>query len=229
MITDGRLARGARIPGERELAVSMSASRTTVRAALRDLELRGLIDRRRRRGTFVVDDVDRRLADGTLLGRLDRDERDLLEVMDLRATIEPPIAARAAGRATAGDVLQLVEILAAARAATKVEEVVALDEAFHRGISRASHNALLDRLLETTTAWMGPSRSLALQSARRVAASLAAHEAIVEAIRAHDPEAAATAMRRHIEAVNAEFARAAGIPEHMGPRHDRSQPARAPG
>jgi GntR family transcriptional repressor for pyruvate dehydrogenase complex len=215
MIVDGTLADGARIPAERDLAASMGVSRASVRAALRDLELKGLIDRRPGRGTIVTGDSQRTRDGGSLLGRLDRSERDLLEIMDLRATIEPPIAARAASRATAADVRLLHEILETMEAATTIEETIALDERFHRQISRASHNPLLVRLLEVSTEWMRLSRKNPLQSKARRAASIVAHRRILAAIGAHDPEAAEAAMAAHIEAVNERLA--ADLPRSVRP------------
>jgi DNA-binding FadR family transcriptional regulator len=217
MIEDGTLAKGARIPGERDLAASMGVSRASVRSALRDLELKGLVDRRPGRGTIITDNSERLREAGSLLGSLDSGQRDVLEVMDLRATIEPPIAARAASRATAADIRRLRAILGVAENATAVKDVVRLDEDFHRQISRATHNPLLERLIETTMTWMGPSRLTTLQTKRRVAASLAAHREVVEAIAARDPDAAAEAMARHIQQVNAVLADAANLPGNVGP------------
>lgn len=215
LIVDGDLGVGERIPAERDLAASLRVSRASVREALRDLELKGLIDRRPGRGTIVSGDSQRTRQGGSLLGRLSSSERDLLEVMDLRATIEPPIAARAASRATAAGVRGLREIVQAMEVASSAEETVELDERFHREISRASHNPLLIRLLEVTTEWMGPSRKATLQSADRRAASIVAHRRILAAIADHDPEAAEAAMAAHIESVNELLA--ANLPRSVRP------------
>jgi GntR family transcriptional repressor for pyruvate dehydrogenase complex len=219
MIVDGELGRGDRLPAERELATSLRVSRASVREALRDLELKGLIDRRPGRGTIVSGDPQRTRQGGSLLGRLSSSERDLLEVMDLRATIEPPIAARAASRATPAGLRGLREIVEAMEGAATLEETVELDERFHREISRATHNPLLVRLLEVTTEWMGPSRKSTLQSEDRRAASIAAHRRILEAIGAHDPVDAEEAMAAHIESVNELLA--ARLPRSVRPPRAR--------
>lgn len=46
---------GGKLPSERELAERLQAGRSTVREALRSLELLGLIETRRGEGTFLVD------------------------------------------------------------------------------------------------------------------------------------------------------------------------------
>lgn len=54
-ITDGFWERGAKLPTETELAASSPYSLGTVQRAMRDLAEQGLIERRRRRGTYVPD------------------------------------------------------------------------------------------------------------------------------------------------------------------------------
>jgi DNA-binding transcriptional MocR family regulator len=52
-IQEGRLAAGARLPSERDLAEELGLSRTTVTTAYRELEARGLVRGHVGRGTFV--------------------------------------------------------------------------------------------------------------------------------------------------------------------------------
>lgn len=52
-IADGILAEGERLPSERDLAVSLAVSRTTVVTAYRELEARGLVRGHVGRGTFI--------------------------------------------------------------------------------------------------------------------------------------------------------------------------------
>ncbi|MEA2256189.1 MAG: GntR family transcriptional regulator, transcriptional repressor for pyruvate dehydrogenase complex, partial [Solirubrobacteraceae bacterium] len=78
MIEDGALGDADRLPPERELAQRLGVSRTSLREALHELELKGLIDRRPGRGTVVVAG-----RGDSLLGHMEAAERGLREVMDL--------------------------------------------------------------------------------------------------------------------------------------------------
>ncbi|HEV2529196.1 MAG TPA: PLP-dependent aminotransferase family protein [Thermomicrobiales bacterium] len=53
-IASGEIVLGTRLPSERQLAVTLGVSRTTVMAAYRELEARGLVRGQVGRGTFVV-------------------------------------------------------------------------------------------------------------------------------------------------------------------------------
>lgn len=205
MIRDGSLVAGDRIPAERELAELVGMSRASVREALRELELRGMLDRRPGRGTVVVD-APRPDLDAGLLGSVDTAGRMLREVMDLRAVVEPPITERAAARGTAVEVEALRVLVEDSEVAAHGGEkdygrYVDLDVEFHLALARMTHNPFLGRLLEVTNEWMAPSRQSALQSTRRIEVSLAAHKKIYAAVADRDPDRASAAMREHLDQI----------------------------
>ena len=205
MIRDGTLVAGDRIPAERELAELVGMSRASVREALRELELRGMLDRRPGRGTVVVD-APRPELDAGLLGDVDAAGRMLREVMDLRAVVEPPISERAAARGTSAEVEALRHLVdegevVASGGQQAYARYVELDVEFHLALARMTHNPFLDRLLQVTNEWMAPTRQNTLQSARRVEVSLAAHKKICAAVADREPERAAAAMREHLDQI----------------------------
>ena len=55
IIKEEGIKTGGKLPSERELAERLQAGRSTIREALRSLELLGLIETRRGEGTFLVD------------------------------------------------------------------------------------------------------------------------------------------------------------------------------
>lgn len=206
LISDGELSPGERLPSERELAESAGVSRTTVREALRDLELRGLVTRTRGRGT-VVQELNRPDLQAEMLGTMESAQRVLGEVMDLRAVIEPPIAERAAQRNKSGELAGLLRSLEQAEAEIRrpepsIELMVRLDVEFHTEVAKLTHNPMLERLLDVSNEWMAPSRQSALQTKQRLARSIAAHRKIYDAISRHDVDAARGAMSEHIQEVS---------------------------
>jgi GntR family transcriptional repressor for pyruvate dehydrogenase complex len=191
---------GTRLPSERELAVLLGVSRASVREAIHELTLKGLVSREQGRGT-VVKEADGYALGASLLGLLDPASRELRTILDFREAIEPPIAARAAQRATPSDIRNLTMILDEMARAPSRADFAAMDRRFHQMVARTTHNPLLGRVVEVTAEWMGVIRKEVHQSAKRRRASLAGHQAIVDAIARHDADAAASATAEHVRLI----------------------------
>ena len=205
-IRGGRLKEADRLPPERQLSAQLGVSRATVREALHELELKGLVERRQGRGTAVVD-LGRGEHTQQLLRKLDARERDLAEVMDFRETIEVPMAARAARSATKADIARLESLFERMEAEISGERYGELDERFHLLVARATHNSLLAKVVELTSQWTTTSRSPLLENTARRRLSLEGHRAILDGVRRRDPERAAEAMRGHIRQLGEELAK----------------------
>ncbi|PFA69105.1 GntR family transcriptional regulator [Bacillus sp. AFS015802] len=81
MITKDGLQPGDKIPSERELSERLNVGRSSVREALRALELLGLIETRRGEGTFLRDFRDHHLIDllGMFILQDDMAQEDILQ------------------------------------------------------------------------------------------------------------------------------------------------------
>jgi GntR family transcriptional repressor for pyruvate dehydrogenase complex len=199
LIASGQIPPGSRLPPERDLATQLGVSRNSVREAVHELELKRLVERRSGRGTLVLNAQSG--THGALLDELGSNERDLLEIMDFRLAVEPPIAGLAAERTTRGGLTRLARLLDEMEEEADPARVAELDHSFHAAVARATHNRLLVRLHEVSSEWLRQSRREALQSRRRREASLAGHRRIYDAIKAGDREGAHAAMVDHIEQV----------------------------
>ena len=200
VLQQGQLPAGARLPSERELAAQLGVSRASIREAIHELTLKGLLERRPGRGTVVVNADGGGLGD-SLLGMMAPESRDLRSILDFREAIEPPISSRAALRATPADLRSLAAAVGEMEKAGSRVDYAALDRRFHHMVARATHNPLLWRIVEVTADWMASIRQDALQSPQRRSASLAGHQAILDAIVSHDPAAAAAATVAHVRSI----------------------------
>jgi GntR family transcriptional repressor for pyruvate dehydrogenase complex len=209
MIVDGELVPGEKLPAERELAQHFGVSRVSIREALRELENRGLVDRRPGRGTIVLQPGERSAALVTSLGLLASLNPELQHILELRAVIEPPIAAIAASRATARDVAMLRELVESMEADPAQERYAELDKAFHEAIARYAHNPLFETLNGHIAGHIALSRAERYQTKARRRASSAAHRRIFEAIAAGDGELAEQEARAHVLDVSNQIAQAA--------------------
>lgn len=173
---------------EAAVAEAIGAGRTAVRSALVRLDQEGLVVLEPNRGARV------RLIDG----------REALEIEEVRAALEGMLARRAATRVTVEDVAALDAMTGEMR--QRVEEGDALgyselNARFHERIWVAAGHRTATRIV----------RGLKSQSIRfqfqtalrpgRAERSLHEHEAIVDALRRGDGEAAESAMRTHLAEV----------------------------
>jgi DNA-binding GntR family transcriptional regulator len=183
-ILTGRLAPGTRLD-EVPLAARFGVSRTPIREALMQLSAAGLIDIRPRRGAVVAEIGPERLV----------------EMFAVMAEMEAMAGRLAARRHTEADRAALVSALDACRAAAASGDTDAYyyeNEKFHHAIYAASYNGFLIEQCIGLHRRLKPYRRLQLRVGNRLATSLAEHEAVVEAILAHDGVSAAEALRGHI-------------------------------
>jgi GntR family transcriptional repressor for pyruvate dehydrogenase complex len=213
LIREGRWSPGDQIPPERELAERFRVSRTSVREALRALEMQGVIESRQGGGTFIRT-ADTEALVPPLAAAILRGRRELAEVLEVRELIEPGIARLAALRATAEHVTELEQILERQRACVASDQpFIDEDTAFHDTLAQAADNHILLRLHNVILDVLRESRQTYLHVPDRPQMSLRGHEAILGAVRAHDGEAAYQASLAHITEVRDGILRAVPTPE----------------
>jgi len=193
---------GDMLPPERELAESFGVSRSSIRDAIRRLELVGMVEPRQGAGTVV-----RELSTGNLINPLTtalvQKRKLVVELLDVRKMLEPPLAARAASHASAGDIAEMEDILRRQdeklrRGDPAIEE----DNEFHYTIAMASENSVVLKVLDVLMDLLRETRERSLQVEGRPQKSIAGHRRILAAIKRHDAVAAELCMRRHIEEVS---------------------------
>ena len=101
---------GDKLPPERRLVEMFQVSRSSIRDAIRRLELMGIVEPRQGAGTVVRDlsvhPTNNQIADAL------RQKRELItELLDVRCILEPALAARAALKISAEQIAKLEEIL----------------------------------------------------------------------------------------------------------------------
>ncbi|WP_022666321.1 FadR/GntR family transcriptional regulator [Desulfospira joergensenii] len=192
---------GDRLPPERGLALEFRVSRNTVREAIRTLVEKGILISRRGAGSYVTEEAED-IISGRLKKNLEKRRRHLAEVLEVRALLEPVIAARAAITVTPEDIAGLEAVLEQQRQAlARGESPVAFDEAFHETLVKATGNGVLWSVYDTLRGILSESRAEDLQTKRRVLLSVEAHERILRALKKKDPGAASREMAMHMEAV----------------------------
>jgi GntR family transcriptional repressor for pyruvate dehydrogenase complex len=201
LIRDGLLKPGDMLPPERELAETFQVSRSSLRDAIRALELMGMVEARQGEGTVVREPSAEAVA-SPLTAVLLQQRKFVSELLELRTMIEPTLAARAAKHAGAEDVARLEDILRRQREkVNRGELAIDEDSEFHYTIAQASNNKVVLQVVDVFMDLLRESRKQSLQVEGRLQKSLASHQQILRAIARHDAAAAENAMRRHIREV----------------------------
>lgn len=201
LIADGRLKPGDMLPPERELATSLGVSRTSVRDAIRTLQMTGLLEPRQGEGTVVRELSTEVLVAPIASALLTR--KDLLaDLIAVRKMIEPAMARDAAQHATPDEISQMESILSRQTARLDAGSL-AIDEdsAFHDMIARASRNQVVLKVIDVLMDLLREGRERSLQVRGRPQRSLRGHRQILDAIKRRDGDAAARAMLNHLEQI----------------------------
>ncbi|WP_300709723.1 FadR/GntR family transcriptional regulator [Limnohabitans sp.] len=203
LMASGEFAVGSRLPAERDLATQLGVSRPSVREALIALEVEGMIEVRTGSGIYVQSttrpkrSVSSRTTDTPA-------QWGPLEVMSARILVESEVAALAANNAQKKD-LQAIRAGLQKMALEAAQDEVPRwgDEAFHEAIAQACGNSvLLDTVQRFWLARNGPLFERLgdyFEHPQSWQAAIAEHQAVLQAIEAHDPSAARKAMQKHLK------------------------------
>ncbi len=202
-LRNGAIKPGERLPTESELMQSFGVSRGVVREALSRLGAAGLVQTLHGVGTFALEPqsesrfhIDAPSPDGLA---------DMLDVLELRASLESDAAGLAATRRTDEHLDAMRHALEDfSRHLTTVGDTVAPDFRFHLAIAQATGNRYYGDLMgqlglaviprtRVSSSWLDVEhRTRHLQKVNQE------HQDIYAAIERRDPEAARAAMRLHL-------------------------------
>lgn len=194
------LKEGARLPAERDLATMLGLSRGALRQLLATAEARGQIWRQVGKGTFVGTAA--ATTPDSLACEL-ASRSNPVEVLEVRALLEPRMAALAALRGTPRTFGELAAIVRSGLAARDAATAHRLGNQFHEAIAAMAGNELMRGLFDAVfrvremNTWgkLRPAAS-GMEDLSRLWKQ---HAAIAEAIAARDAREAAALMHQHID------------------------------
>jgi GntR family transcriptional regulator, transcriptional repressor for pyruvate dehydrogenase complex len=201
MIVSGALGPGDRLPPEKELSETLGLSRSSLREAVKALEVIRVLDVRRGDGTYVTSlDSQLLLEAMSFVVDLHRDD-SILEILAVRRMLEPQAAALAA-RTITDDQLDALEQPFTELSGADLDALIAHDIAFHGAIATATGNEYLAGLLDSLSSrtqrarvWRG------ITEGGSVERTVGEHRAILAALREHDAELAHALMLAHVSGV----------------------------
>jgi len=199
-IVTGQLARGDRLPPERELAEQFGVSRVTVRDALRALEAMGLIDVRvgARGGAFIT------VPTGEVVGQTMSDMMMMQaitpeDIVEARLIVELGTVTIACSRASDEDVARLRELCDRGREALAAKTYTReLSWEFHGLLADVTHNGAVEGLTQSFRSSLSMHPIRTREGARAFERTVEEHDRILEALERRDGAAARREMATHL-------------------------------
>lgn len=191
----GEFPVGSRLPSERELAERFAVSRPTIREAVIALEARGVVHVKTGSGVYVREPQTELLNLGQALSPF--------ELVEARVYLEGEVAAIAASLITDAQLALLKELLKEMAEENILDDIssAGADRKFHSVICEASNNQILGLFISQL--WEAQEKVENIKHAHNavcmkdVEERMAEHEAIYEALKSRDANAARAAMRSH--------------------------------
>ena len=196
-ILDERLAVGAKLPNEYELADRFGVSRGTIREAVKLLVSRGVLRVKHGSGTYVASLMPLK-ADPLGLDAIEDRIQLALDLTDVRLMLEPAIAELAARNRTEEEAQRLTEYCDAVRRRIQAgEDYLIEDMRFHWYLAKCSHNMVVEPLMPIIDAAVVSIANITRKEL--LTATVDTHQEILSGVLDQDPQAARAAMALHLE------------------------------
>lgn len=199
-IATGRFQPGSKLPTEEKLCEMLNMSRSPVREALRMLDVLNVVEIRHGSGVYV-----KSLCADELIGSLSltiglMPLKSLLDIYDMRVTVESSIAAKAAAKISDDNIATLTLLQNQIEQCQTPADSTDFDDQFHQLIAdvadRPASKAFLNVMRSRSSAF---SLFFFAHGESVFETSNKGHRAIISAFRRHDPMLAEAAMASHVE------------------------------
>ena len=196
-ILSGRLRQGQKLPPERELAAKIGVCRTSVREALRVMEILGLIESVQGSGNFITETLSMMFLLQQAGGQ---------KLNEVRTCLELKAAELAIDNITDEGMKNLNELMQKMNSAINEEAEASFDKQLHLEIAAASNNPILIQMLNAMSAltdgFIRDIRKSILSDNKNRVRLKKIHFDIITAIKNRNKEAVCNALTHHSEIID---------------------------
>lgn len=200
MISEEGYNPGDKFYSENELTKKLQVSRSSIREAVRILEVTGFVNVKHGKGIFISNSIGGSF--GAFTDWMKNHEPSLIEHFEVRLIIDPKAAAYAARNAEKADIKKMEEACAEFVRnfeAGNTADLIRADECFHRTLAKSTKNRTLYLIMKTMTESLSEGWISSLHIPGRIVKTIAEHGSVLQAIKSGDSEAAEKAMVHHIQ------------------------------
>ena len=189
-IASGNVLPGQSLKVEADLCEELGISRTVLREAIKTLVAKGMLQVGPKVGTRVMPVRSWNLFDPQVVGWLAQHglpENFVMDLLDLRRTIEPVAVRWACQRATPEQIAEIQAAYCMLEASMGDKDAYNdADRRFHEAILAASHNQFIEQMLPALGAQMAVSFEVSSAVPDELGQTLSLHKDLADAISARD-------------------------------------------
>ena len=204
MVRVGQIKKGDKLPTERVMAEELQVSRTSIREAMRALEVVGLIESRQGAGNYIREEFDDVLLEPLSIVFMLQNGTNK-DIFELREVLELSTIFLSVMRISDEELKKLGELVERFKTSRDEEENVKIDSEFHSIIVKGANNVLITNLLEGVSElvdkFISEGRRAILSDERNRGKLLDFHEKIYLAIKIRDAYSAYKHMQEHFQLI----------------------------
>lgn len=201
-IESGIMPIGKKLESERELARTLQVSRSSLREAIRQLNVLGYLDTVNKVGTFVSSKYIEKNKSNTGLKEFIK-LAPILDLMEIRYILETSFIELAVRRADNKDINKLIDLLQKMKT-NKIDEFdfYKYDLDFHYLIAKSSHNVVIVELMKVIINRMKSNKELFIASSKQtMERDISLFEQIINSIETRNVEKAKILYNDHLSSV----------------------------
>jgi len=203
-ITRGILKPGERLPSIKELSKQFKVSSSSIREALQQLEVLGLVNIQQGKGSFINKDLSANSLITPLKSLIILKKPVFQELLQVRKVIEKETVFLASKNADQKDINELYETLEAmgeAKRSGNIKEFVTQDIKFHSLIAKASKNSFFPSILAVVHGTFIEQQEFVASLPGALEKAYEYHRKIYEAIKSKNPKESRRQMLAHLTSI----------------------------
>jgi GntR family transcriptional regulator, transcriptional repressor for pyruvate dehydrogenase complex len=189
---------GEKLPSESQLCVKFGVSRVTVRAAIQQLEILGLLAVKQGEGTFLKSIATMRTMDAFNSVLASQSKQDIITILEYRKIIEKGSIGLAQQKVTRQDIQDLDKIYLQMVNSNDIGGYIDADWAFHHKIAEITRNSVILKIYEFLHELLSVSLTEELNMLGR-GWGIKHHRAIIDALKRGEKRRSETLMEKHLE------------------------------
>lgn len=204
LIRNHTFKEGSHLPTEADLSAMFQVGRSSIREAIKSLQMAGILTSTAGRGTFVSENAMIAIAHADL-GELILDESALSELIEIRCILEPAAAALAARLRTDEDIERMRDAITKMEASDDKQQLLKYGYQFHLALISACKNRIMIQLHDSISLQLLKMREKDFLTSEVYKRDSETHREILNAIIEQKENVASDLMLQHLTTDYADY------------------------